>query len=70
MQTPPLPVVRQKSTGLYLRMSKFDPVTQAPLYGPFEAAWIADSEQQALAQADLLGDDHEPVLAAIGAASA
>lgn len=55
-------VVRQKSTGLYLRMSKFDPVTQEPLYGPVEMAWIADSEQQATAQACFLSDDgHEAV---------
>lgn len=62
MTTPQIIVVRQKSTGLYLRMTKFDPVTQAPLYGPMEAAWIADSEPQAIAQAGFLGeDDHEPV---------
>lgn len=43
-------------------MTKFDPVTQAPLYGPMEAAWLADSEPQAIAQAGFLGeDDHEPV---------
>lgn len=43
-------------------MSKFDPVTQEPLYGAVEMAWIADSEQQAIAQASFLGDDgHEAV---------
>lgn len=62
MKSTPMAVVRQKSTGLYLRMSKFDPVTQEPLYGPLEAAWIANSEPQAIAQAGFLGEeDHEPV---------
>lgn len=62
MTKPQMLVVRQKSTGLYLRMVKFDPVTQEPLYGPLTMAWIADSEPQAIAQAGFLGDDdHEPV---------
>ncbi len=59
----PILVVRQKQTGLFLRMSKFDPKTQEPVYGPLEAAWIADNEPQAVAQASFLGsgDDHESV---------
>lgn len=60
---PDMLVVRQKSSGQFLRMSKFDPETQAPIYGPMEMAWIADSEAQAIAQASFLGagDDHEVV---------
>jgi len=54
-------VVRHNGTGEYLRMSKFDPETQEPVYGPLELAWIADSESQAIAQAAFLGDDHEAV---------
>ncbi|ENO77994.1 hypothetical protein B447_14814 [Thauera sp. 27] len=55
-------VVRQKSTGLYLRMTKFDPVTNEPLYGPLAASWIANSVPQAAAQAGFLGEeDHEVV---------
>lgn len=53
--------VRNKPSGLFLRMSKFDPSTQEPLYGPLEAAWIADSEAQCIAQASFLGEDHESV---------
>lgn len=57
-------VVRQKSTGLYLRMSKFDPATQLPVYGDLNRAWIASSPEQAIAQASFLGDgsDHEAVV--------
>ncbi|MFH2134060.1 MAG: hypothetical protein ABII81_02630 [Pseudomonadota bacterium] len=54
-------VVRQISTGLYLRMTKFDPDTQEPVYGPLEMAWIALNYEQADAQAAFLGDDHEAV---------
>lgn len=54
-------VVRQKSTGLYLRMSKLNPDSQEPVYGPLEMAWIALSFEQAKAQAEFLGDDHEVV---------
>lgn len=54
-------VVRQKSTGLYLRESKFNPDSQEPVYGPLEMAWIALSFEQAEAQAAFLGDDHEVV---------
>jgi len=54
-------VVRQKSSRQFLRMSKFDPETNVPLYGPIEMAWIAGSEAQAVAQASFLGDDHEAV---------
>lgn len=59
----PILVVRQKQTGLFLRMSKFDPETQEPVYGPLESAWLADNEPQAIAQASFLGsgDDHEVV---------
>lgn len=57
-----LNLVRQKSTGQYLRMSKFDPETQQPVYGVLDMAWIAESEAQAVAQALFLGeDDHEAV---------
>ena len=60
---PDMIVVRQKSSGQFLRMSKFGPETQAPIYGPMGMAWIADSEAQATAQASFLGDgdDHEVV---------
>lgn len=62
MTKPQMLLVRQKSTGLYLRMTKFDPVTQEPMCGPLEMAWIADSEPHAIAQAGFLGDDdHDPV---------
>ena len=54
-------VVRQISTGLYLRMTKFDPDTQEPVYGPLEMAWIALDFEQADDQAAFLGDDHEAV---------
>jgi len=54
-------VVRQKSTGLYLRKQKFDTNTQEPVYGPLEMAWIALDFEQADAQAEFLGDDHEAV---------
>lgn len=60
-ETNAMAVVRQKTTQQYLRMSKFDPVTQEPLYGPLNEAWIADSKEQAIAQAGFLGDDHEAV---------
>lgn len=62
MSAPSFAVVRQKSTGLYLRMTKFDPMTNEPLYGPWAASWIANSVSQAAAQAGFLGeDDHEVV---------
>lgn len=56
-------VVRHKSTQEFLRISKFCPVTQEPVYGPLEMAWIADNELQAKTQASMLGtgDDHEVV---------
>ena len=54
-------VVRQKSTGLYLRMPRHDPDTQEPVYGPLEMAWIALDFEQADVQVTLLGDDHEAV---------
>ena len=53
--------MRQKSTGLYLRMPRHDPDTQEPVYGPLEIAWIALDFEQADAQVTLLGDDHEAV---------
>lgn len=63
MRATQITLVRQKSTGLFLRMTKFDPVTQEPLYGPRDASWIADSTPQAIAQAGFLGDgDHEAVV--------
>lgn len=52
--------VRNKPS-LFLRMTKFDPSTQEPLYRPLAAAWIADSEAQCIAQASFLGEDHESV---------
>lgn len=56
-------VVRQKYSRQFLQMSKLDPATQAPVYGPLEMDWIADSEELAKAQAAILGDgdDHEVV---------
>lgn len=53
--------VMHKPSGHYLRMSKFAPGTDTPVYGPLNMSWIADSEAQAIAQADLLGDDHAAV---------
>lgn len=46
---------------MYLRMTKFDPDTQEPVYGPLEMAWIALNYEQADAQAAFLGDDQEAV---------
>lgn len=54
-------VVRQKSTGMYLTMAKFDLNTKKPLYGPLEKSWIAFSYEQAAEQAASLGEDHEAV---------
>lgn len=42
-------------------MSKFDPEDQEPIYGPLNAAWLGDSEAQAVAQASFLGEDNEAV---------
>jgi hypothetical protein len=49
--------VQHRGTKQFLRMSKFDPSSQAPLYGPLEESWIAGSREQAVAQASFLGDD-------------
>lgn len=56
-------IVRQKTTGLYLRMSRFEPGTETPVYGDATEAWIARSKEQAVAQASVLGNgsDHEAV---------
>lgn len=49
--------VMDRGSGKFLRMTKFDPTTGAPRYGPLEASWIANSKTQAIAQAGLLGND-------------
>lgn len=55
----PIYVVQKRSTGEFLRMSRFAPDTEIPVYGPLEAAWLADSAEQAIAQASFLGEtDH------------
>lgn len=53
--------VRHKPTGEYLRMSKFNPVTQAPWTGPITQSWIGLYKEQALCQAILLGEDWEAI---------
>lgn len=55
----PIYVVQKRSTGEFLRMSRFSPDTEIPVYGPLEAAWLAESAEQAIAQASFLGEtDH------------
>jgi hypothetical protein len=53
--------VKQKSTGLYLRMSKFDPDTKLPRVGPATQAWITTEKLEAVGQAGWLGEDWDAV---------
>jgi len=53
--------VRLKGTDRFLTMSKLEPGTSNPVTGPETQAWIADSKEQAWAQALLL-DRESPTL--------
>ena len=52
-------VIGREKEGDYLRISKFKPGTDEPVYGPIIMAWFTDILEQAQAQCTLLGEGHK-----------
>jgi hypothetical protein len=49
--------VMHRESGQFLRMSRFLPGCETPVYGTLEQSWAADSREQAVSQATFLGED-------------